>query len=182
MPDTDAPLARYTFRRSVLEEPRTYSLYADRIVIEGSQLPAQTYLLGDVQVVHLKYEHTKQREYYQCFLHTRRGRIDLRHVDYESFGKFQDQRATYTPFVRALLAELARVPGVRFKAGSMVNFIGAIIGVPVMAGLTWLCVSFGRYGLAIFAAAMGGIAVIMIGPSRPRRFDPLAPPADLLPV
>src|SRR5688500_5852319 len=162
MTETDAPLARYTFRRSVLEQARTYSLYADRVVVEGTQGPAQTYLLGDVQVVHLKYEHTKQREYYQCFLHTRRGRIDLRHVDWVSFGQFQDRRATYTPFVRALLAELARVPGVRFKAGSTANFIAAILGVPVMAGLMWLCVALERYGLAIFAGAMGSLAVIMI--------------------
>ncbi len=171
----------YTFRRSVLEQDRTYSLYPDGIVVEGGDMTPRTYLWEEIRRVHLKYEHTKQREYYQCFLHTRRGRIDLRHVDWQSFGRFQDRRATYTPFVRALLAELARVPGVRFKAGSTANFIGAIVGAPVMAGLMWLCVSLGRYGLAIFAAAMGGLAVFMIGPSRPRRFDPLAPPADLLP-
>lgn len=35
MTETDEPLARYGFRRSVLEEHRTYSLYPDRIVIEG---------------------------------------------------------------------------------------------------------------------------------------------------
>ena len=181
MTDNDAPLARYTFRRSVLEEPRTYSLYGDRIVIEAPQVPPQTYLLADVQTVHLKYEHTKQREYYQCFIHTKRGRIDLRHVHWQSFGEFEDQRATYTPFVRALLAAVAGVPGVRFKAGSMVNFGCAIAGVPLMAGLMWLCISLGRPALAIFAAVMGGIAVLMIGPSRPRRLDPLSPPAVLLP-
>lgn len=179
MTQTDAPLARYTFRRSVLEEPRTYSLYEDRLVIEGTS--PQTYLLADVRTVHLKYEHTKQREYYQCFIHTRRGRIALRHVHWDSFAKFEDQRATYTPFVRALLAAVAHVPGVRFKAGSMMNFGCAIAGVPLMLGLAWLCLSLGRLGLAIFAAAMGGIAVLMIGPSRPRKVDPLAPPTDLLP-
>ena len=50
-----------------------------------------------------------------------------------------------------------------------------------MAGLAWLCFSLGRLGLAFFAAAMGGLALLMIGRSRPRRLDPLAPPADLLP-
>ena len=181
MTETDAPLALYAFRRSVIEEPRTYSLYDDRIVIEGTKVPPQTYWLADVHTIHLKYEHTKQREYYQCFIHTRRGRIGLRHVHWDSFAKFEDQRATYTPFVRAMLAAVADVPGVRFKAGSMLNFGGAIAGVPLMAGLTWLCLSLGRVGLAIFAAFMGGIAVLMIGPSRPRKFGPLAPPADLLP-
>jgi hypothetical protein len=173
--------AQYTFRRSVLEQNRTYSLQPDRVVIEGDGLPPQSYLFTEVRKVHLKYEHTKQREYYQCFIHTTRGRIALRHVDYVSFGKFEDRRATYTPFVRALLAALANVPGVQFRGGSMTNFIGALIGVPVMAGLAWLCFSLGRYVLALFAAAMGGLALMMIGPSRPRRYDPLAPPEDLLP-
>lgn len=147
----------------------------------GAGPAPRVYLLSDVRKVHLKYEHTKQREYFQCFIHTTRGPIDLRHVDYVSFGKFKDQRDTYTPFVKALLAEVARVPGVEFRAGSMTNFVGAIVGTPVMGGLAWLCFSLGRYALAIFAAAMGGLAMMMIAPSRPRRFDPLAPPSDVLP-
>jgi hypothetical protein len=170
----------YSYCRSVLEPMRIYTLDGDRLVVEGDGAP-KTYLLSEVRKVHLKYEHTKQREYYQCFIHTARGQIFLRHVHYVSFGKFEDRRTTYTPFVRALLAALARVPGVRFQAGSMANFVGAILGVPLMAGLMWLCVSLGRIALAIFAAAMGGIAVLMIGRSRPRQFDPLAPPEELLP-
>ena len=174
-------LAQYSFRRSVLEKERSYSLFEDRIVIEGEELPARVYMFAEVQRVHLKYEHTKQREYYQCFVHTRGGRIDLRHVHYRGFADLEDRRFTYTPFVKALLAELARVPGVQFRAGSMSNFIAAIAGVPVMVGLTWLCVSLGRYGMGIFAAMMGGLAGIMIAPSKPRPLDPLAPPPDLLP-
>jgi hypothetical protein len=171
----------YTFRRSVLEQDRTYSLQPDRIVSEGDGLPPQSYLFTEVRKVHLKYEHTKQREYYQCFIHTTRGRIALRHLHYVGFAKFEDRRATYVPFVKALLAALANVPGVQFRGGSMANFIGAVIGTPVMAGLAWLCFSLGRLGLALVAAAMGGLALMMIAPSRPRRFEPLAPPEDLLP-
>ena len=172
---------QYAFRRSVLEQQLTYTLHPDRITIEGGGMGEQSYALADVRKVHLKYEHTKQREYYQCFIHTSRRRIDLRHVHYVGFAEFEDRRKTYTPFVKALLAATANVPGVRYQAGSTVNFIGAILGVPLMAGLMWLCISLDRVGLAVFAGAMGGLAVIMIGPSRPRRFDPLAPPADLLP-
>lgn len=63
----------------------------------------------------------------------------------------------------------------------MLNYGCAIVGLPLMLGLTWICVSLGRYALAIFAAIMGGVALLMIGPSRPRRLDPLAPPTELLP-
>ena len=177
---TDA-IASYVFRHSVLEQDRMYTLFPDRLVVEGVDVPPRTYLLSEVQKVHLKYEHSKQREYYQCFIHTARGRIDLRHVHWRSFGDFQDRRTTYTPFVKALLAAVAKVPGVQFRAGSLGNFIAAIVGVPLMAGMAWLAVSLHRYGMAIFAAAIGGIALVMIGPSRPRRFDPLAPPDDVLP-
>jgi hypothetical protein len=172
---------RYSFRRSALEGDQSYSLQPGRIVVEGGGLQPRIYLFAEVRKVHLKYEHTKQREYYQCFIHTAQGRIDLRHVHYVSFGKFEDRRAAYTPFVRTLLRELAGVPGVQFRAGSMANFVGAILGVPLMVGLAWICLSFGRIGLAAFAAAMGGLALMMIVPSKPKRFDPHAPPDNLLP-
>lgn len=171
---------RYSFRRSVLEQEQTCRLEPDRIVVEGGATTRE-YLLAEVRRVHLKYEHTKQREYYQCFIHTPHGRIDLRHVHYVKFGTFDDRRATYTPFVKALLAAVARVPGVQFRAGSTANFIGAILGVPAMSGLAYLCITLGHVGLGIFAASMGGLSLLMIGRSRPRQFDPLAPPEDLLP-
>jgi hypothetical protein len=162
----------------VLEGDRSYALFRDRIVVDGTL----TYPMYDIRKVHLKYEHTKQREYYQCFIHTRLGRIDLRHVHWRGMGKFEDRRATYTPFVRALLTELARHPHVQFKAGSMANFIGALLGLPLMGALAWWALSLRHYGRALFALAMGSLCVWMIGPSRPRRFDPLRPPQELLPV
>jgi len=80
-----------------------------------------------------------------------------------------------------LLRELAPYPGVQFRAGSMANFIGAIVGAPIMAGLLVLCAVLGRIGSAILAGFMLGICLLMLRPSRPRRFDPLAPPEDVLP-
>lgn len=177
----EAPLAQYLFRRSVLEQHRTYLLYPDRIVVESGEFPAQTYPLGEVESVRLKYERTKQRAYYQCFIRTRRGRIALHHLSWQSFGKFEDRRAAYTPFVRAVLAQLAQQPNVRFRAGSTANFIGAIAGIPLMAFLAVLAVQFDRSGPAILAGSMLVLCLLMLGPSRPRRFDPLAPPTDLLP-
>lgn len=173
---TDAPIAHYAFRRSVLEQDKSYSLYTDRLVVDGIPYP-----LSEIRKVHLKYEHSKQRGYYQCHIHTMRGRIDLRHVHWQSFGSFEDRRASYTPFVKALIAEAAKMPGVEFRAGSLVNFIAAIVGVPLMAGLAWLCVSMGRYAMATLATFFGGLSLIMIEPSRPYRFDPLTPPPSLLP-
>jgi hypothetical protein len=182
MSNPEVPLARYAFRRSVLESEVAYALYDDRVVIEGgSALGPRFHLLSDVRKVHLRYEHTKQREYYQCRIHTKGRRIDLRHVHWRGVMDFEDRRATYTPFVKALLTALAPYPGVELRAGSMANFIGAIVGAPIMAGLLWVCASSGRFGGAILAGLMLGICLLMIGPSRPRRFEPHAPPPDVLP-
>ena len=63
----------------------------------------------------------------------------------------------------------------------MANFIGAIVGAPIMAGLLVLCAWLGRFGSAMLAGFMLGLCLLMLGPSRPRRFDPLAPPEDVLP-
>jgi predicted ester cyclase len=182
MSHPDPPLAQYAFRRSVLEQQVTYTLYGDRLVLEnGPLLGPRFHLLSDVRAVRLRYEHTKQREYYECFIHTKRQRIALRHVHWHGPMKFEDRRATYTPFVKALLRELAKYPGVQFRAGSMANFIGAIVGAPVMAGLLILCASLGKIAPAVLAGFMLGLCLLMLGPSRPRRFDPFAPPEDVLP-
>jgi hypothetical protein len=182
MSNPDPPLAQYAFRRSVLEKEATYTLYGDRLVIEeGPGRGTRFHLLCDVRAVRLRYEHSKQREYYQCFISTKRERIDLRHVHWRGVMDFEDRRATYTPFVKALLRELAPDPGVQFRAGSMANFIGAIVGAPIMAGLVVLGALLGRFGSAVFAGFMLAVCLLMLGPSRPRRFDPLAPPEDVLP-
>lgn len=178
----DTPIAQYTFRRSVLEKTRTYSVYVDRFSIAGPDLPPQIYYFGEVERVWLRYEHTKQRAYYLCRIDTKRGRIVLRHVSWEGFSDFADLRASYTPFVRTLLAQTAQRPNIRYVAGSRANFIAAIIGAPLMAILMVVAVNFGRTGSATLAGLMLSICLLMIGPSRPRRFDPLTPPDDLLPT
>ena len=180
MSNPDPLLAQYAFRRSVFEQEITYTLYGDRLVLDEG--PSKHFhLLSDVRAVRLRYEHTKQREYYKCFIFMKGRRIDLRHVHWRGVMDFEDRRATYTPFVKALLKALAPYPGVQFRAGSMANFIGAIIGAPIMAGLLVLCASLGRTGSAILAGFMLGLCLLMLRPSRPRRFDPLAPPEDVLP-
>src|ERR1044071_70933 len=135
MNDSEAPLAQYVFRPSVLEGPRRHVLYRDRIAVEDEGHAPRGDLLSEVEGVRLKYERTKQRADYQCSSRTGRGTIALQHLSWKGFGDFEDRRDAYTPFVRALLTQLASQPNVQFRAGSPANFIPALAGVPLMANL-----------------------------------------------
>lgn len=176
-------LASYSFRRSILEPEKTYTLYPDRLEVAAEGEPAQRYPLDQVDTVHLKYERTKQRAYFQCFIHTRSGdRVSLRHVHWGGVANFQDRRESYTPFVRAVLRALASRPGVTFKAGSLLNFITAIIGIPAFAVLAGLAFSIGSTAPGLFALFMLLLCIPVLRRSRPRSVDPLNPPASVLPL
>jgi|GEM_PF-3516797 len=177
-----AALATYSFRRSILEKERTYTLYPDRLEVTGEDTPPRSYPLDQVRTVHLSYNRTRQRGYFQCFIHTTGDRISLRHVHWGGIAVFQDRRESYTPFVRALLLALAQRPGVRFKAGSIVSFITAVVAIPLFAVLAWLAFSIGVPAAGVFALFMLLICVPMVHRARPRALDPRDPPAALLPV
>lgn len=175
-------LATYSFRRSILEPEKTYTLYPDRLEVGAEGEPAQRYPLDQVDTVHLKYDRTKQRAYFQCFIHTRSGdRISLRHVHWGGLAIFKDRRETYTPFVRAVLRALAGRPGVTFKAGSLLNFIVALVGIPAFAVLAGLAFSIGLTVPGLFALFMLLLCIPVLRRSRPRAVDPQNPPAALLP-
>ncbi|HEV3049966.1 MAG TPA: hypothetical protein VGX50_06645 [Longimicrobium sp.] len=178
-----AALASYSFRRGILEPEKTYTLYPDRLEIAAEGQRTEHYPLDHVDTVHLKYERTKQRAYFQCFIHTRQGhRISLRHVHWGGIARFEDRRESYTPFVRAVLQALAGRPGVRFKAGSMLNFIAAILGIPAFAALALLAFSLGSTAPGVFALFMLLLCIPVLRRSRPRSVDPLNPPASVLPL
>lgn len=182
---TEAPapsIPRYSFRRSILESERTYSLYPDRLVVEEGGAPIKSYGLDSVRGLHLKFERTKQRAYFICHVETDGGRVALRHVHWGGVAAFEDRRATYTPFVRALLVRLADRPGVEFRAGSLLSFVSAIIGLPLMLILGGLAATMGLWPATALAALIVFMCISMLGRSRPRRFDPRNPPDDLLPL
>lgn len=180
-PAATAPLASYSFRRSILEREKTYTLYPDRLEVAAYGEQPQVYPLDQVDGVHLKFDRTKQRAYFQCLIDTSGGRVSLRHVHWAGVADFDDRRATYTPFVRALLLALANRPGVSFRGGSLLSFVTAIVALPLLAALGVLAFTMGRMVLAGFAAFMAFICLSVLRRSRPRSFDPRDPPATLLP-
>jgi hypothetical protein len=180
-PAAAAPIASYSFRRSILEPEKTYTLYADRVEVAADGERPRVYPLDQVEGVHLKFDRTKQRAYFQCLVHTAGGRVSLRHVHFAGIANFDDRRATYTPFVRALLLALAQRPGVHFRAGSLLNFVTALVALPLLAVLGVVALTMDRMAPAAFAAFLAFICVSVLRRSLPRGFDPRDPPAALLP-
>ena len=175
-------LAQYAFRRSILEREKTYTLYPDRLEIQGEGAPHEVFPLTQVSEVHLKYDRSKQRAYYNCFIHTPARRVCLRHVHFAGIGRFENRRETYTPFVRALLQAVARQnPGATLRAGSLFNFVMCIIFLPLLAGMGVLSLTLNSWPGALGVAFLALICISVIPRSRPRTVDPANPPANVLP-
>ncbi|HEX2078067.1 MAG TPA: hypothetical protein VHG08_10165 [Longimicrobium sp.] len=181
-PAAAAPIASYSFRRSILEREKTYTLYPDRLEVAAEGEMPGVYPLDQVDEVHLKFDRTKQRAYFSCFIHTADGKIALRHVHWGGVANFQDRRETYTPFVRALLLALANRPGIYFHAGSLLNFLTAIVGLPLVVVLGLAALAADRMVGVGLAALLAFMCLSILPRSRPRRFDPRNPPAALLPM
>lgn len=176
-----ACLARYSFRRNVLEKDRTYSLYPDQLVVEEEGVPIQAIDLARVRKVHLKYERTKQRAYFLCAISGGPQHLELKHIHFGGILRLEDRRETYTPFVRALLLAMAGRPGVQIKAGSMLNFITAIVGIPLTLGLGLVMLMLDQWAGMGAAALLLVMCLSVIRRSRPRAVDPANPPAAFLP-
>ena len=175
-------IAQYAFRRSILESERTYTLYPDRLEIRYEGAQPEVYRLAQVDKVHLKYDRSKQRSYYSCFIHTPGNKVALRHVHFAGIARFEDRRDTYTPFVRAVLQAVAEQnPRATLKAGSLGNFIMCIILLPFLVGVGFLAYTLDSWGGVLTMAFFALMCIGMIPRSRPRTVDPANPPSNVLP-
>lgn len=175
-------VARYAFRRSILESEKTYTLYPDRLEITSEGAAPEVHRLAQVDTVHLKYDRSKQRSYYNCFIHTPGKKVALRHVHFAGIARFEDRSATYTPFVRALLAAVAQQnPRATLKAGSLFNFIMCIVLLPFLVGVGILAYTLGSWAGVLTMAFFAVMCIGVIPRSRPRTVDPANPPANVLP-
>ncbi len=177
------PVARHSFRRSVLELGQTSTLYPGELAIHPHGETEQRFPLSAVRKVHLKFHRTKQRGYHQCRITLENGQtFFLQDLHWAGFAKFEDRGATYTPFVLALhQALLPYRDRVQFKSGSLASFLMALLMTPVIGGVLVFAL------LAQFWLAATGLAVVLftvlslLPSSRPRTYPPESPPEGLLP-
>jgi hypothetical protein len=128
---------------------------------------------------------------YRCDVRIAGGAGTLWSTHFAGVGEFEDRAATYTPFVRAVIARVAAAnPNCTFRAGTrplaywagqlfllamtlVAIWVIAMVGGSALSEVTWtkLFVVIGLIPLALAYARK----------NRPRRFLPSAIPDDVLP-
>ncbi len=178
---TDA-LAQHSFRSGIHDTETTYTLYPDRLEITREGAAPAVHDLSQVRRVHLKYERSSSRTYYRCLIDSpQRRRLHILSMHWGGIAKIEDRRETYTAFVRALLMAVSRNPGVQLKAGSIPNFIAALVFTPVVALLAAAAAMVKSWWIALGLGFLTLTCLSMIPRTRPRTIDPLNPPANVLP-
>ena len=122
----------------------------------------------------------------------RRGAVSLGSHSFHRLGEYENQSQAFTPFVRALCAEAARLaPKARFEAGSgrvAGVFLGAmaLLGIGVLL-LLLVALRAGASGLGLDLAARLACGLLLMVAIQPwisgagvHRFDPLAPTPSAL--
>jgi hypothetical protein len=176
------PIAEHSFRRSVLETGRRFSLYPRELVFLGDgreeRIP-----LSAVRRVHLRYHRTKQRTYYQLRITLEGGRqLFAQDQSWAGFAKFDDRGATYKAFVLALHEALLPFRDqVEFRAGNLGSFLMTLLMSPIVAALLGVMLLTRRWLIAI-GVGLVLLTLLQILPRvRPRGYAPEAPPPSLLP-
>jgi hypothetical protein len=179
-------------RRSILEKEATWRLTTDALerVAEGEG--ALRMPLAEISELRLSYDPTRfETSRYRCDVTSKRnGRALIVSVSYVSPANFENRAATYVPFVRAIALAVAHAnPACKFVAGrplarylashaflllALVLLVSVLYatGVPVI-GVVAIKVAL----IAAFVPTM----IRYARANRPRVFDPLNVPEDVLP-
>ena len=180
----------HTVRNSLIDKERTFSLGADALnwrdeAGEGHMAYADVRdmcLIGYTSLI---------GEARQCSLRGRGGgKVKIRSAHYRGLGNFEDRTETYAPFVAGLAKRVAaRAPDAAFIAGSTgLRIVWLVLGVlcAIVVGLLVLSLFEGVppaapaiVAVAICIAAVP-IAIRRVRSDRALRFDPEAPPRELL--
>lgn len=185
----------YTQRRHAFEGERAYSIENGALVCRESGRPVRTLPLGDVSRVRLAFEPTRvQQRLWTCRVWGRRDRTHwavLSSAHYRGIYDFEERDADYGVFVRALNDAVMRAnPDATFDAGpgwAIFLFNGFALALALVAfGSMLVIVGFDD------ASEWAWFRILLLLPfvalcwpwftrNWPRRFDPKAVPAGLLP-
>lgn len=180
----------HSVRNSLADRERTFALGGNALHWRDDKAKgAMPY--ADVRDMRLISYASPNGTCFQCALRGKSGdKVKLRSQHYVSLNNFDDRRQSYAPFVRELASRVAaRSPEAAFIAGSTGLWIVWLVVGVLCAGFVLLLI------LSLFEALppIGAwvIAAVIVLASLPlawrqmkagaaRRFDPLAPPPELI--
>ncbi len=185
---TEAP--QYSVRRRAFEKERRWTL-DDKGLAWQAEDAAGHLDFAAIASIRLEYGATRADfARYNCHVTGRTGAYTIVSTHFDSPGSFSDRRDTFAPFVRALVARTAAAnPQCRFHAGVSparfwltVLFLFAALAIAAVAALSLGVPPLWYLYLKIAVIiALLPVALVWIKRNRPRRFDPSAIPADILP-
>lgn len=186
MPDP----VQYSVRRHAFEKERRWSLDDTGLAWQAEDASGRLDFAA-IAAIRLQYGATRADfARYNCHVTGRSGAYTIVSTHFDSLGSFSDRRETYAPFVRALVARAAAAnPQCRFHAGVgpaqfwlTVLFLFAALAIVAVAALSLGIPPLWYLYLKIAViAVLLPVAFVWIKRNRPRRFDPKAIPADVLP-
>lgn len=95
---------QYTFRKSVLEQAKTYKLTQDSVTVTEQGNTAFAIPYNQIHSIRLYYQPQRFRtNNYVCKVQYNNGSMLIKSTSYTTVGHFADLSYTYTPFVKELV-------------------------------------------------------------------------------
>ncbi len=179
-------------RVSILEKEVTWTLRDHDLLIESGDSAASVIPLTWLNRITLRYDPTRvQTRRFRCFLQLQDGRnLILQNEHYCSLASFEDRSGSYRHLVTAICQRTAAAnPACLFITGkSPISYWAQLIGLALMFVLLaimlvvmWTVIGWLSIMQLIVIAFMLPIVIRWARKNRPGRFDPMNPPAILLP-
>lgn len=183
----------YTFRSNAFVPERTYRLTGDALVIEEAGKPNDGAFYDGISEVRLAYTPTRAAtdRYRAQIIFRDGGMAELFNLHYRGVLDFPERNADYVAFLTTLHQHLAKKgKEVRYHAGNSIGgyignwaltiFIFAMIALIVFLiptwGATWIVLA--KFALVLIFLP---VLVVYMRKAKPRTYDPLAIPKDVLP-
>jgi hypothetical protein len=180
----------YSVRRHAFEKERRWTVDGTGLAWQAEDSSGRL-AYSDIASIRLDYGATRADfARFRCHVTGRTGTYTVVSSHFDGPGSFSDRRDTYAPFVRTLIVRTAAAnPRCRFHAGvsparfwatALLLFVSLIVLATAVLSLGVPALWYLYLKIAVLIVLLP-VAFIWIKRNRPRRFQPSAIPADVLP-
>ena len=185
-------LLTYSHAPRPVSGPVSFKLSGDRLTVDSGR-KVQEVRLGAVDQVRMTYEpRSFARRAFQTQVRMKDGKtFAFSSLNWRSFVEAERLDAEYSAFTHALLHAIASAnPSARFVAGRpgwiwTATAVLAAASLAAMVLFLWRALTAGYTSAALMGALFLGVGIWQLEPmirlNKPRRFNPEAPPRELLP-